>query len=155
AVTNQLSMIRKFAGSAQIVSFFAPYQCGTCGNPFDRLFDCERDADAIREASPPDTKCPNCGGIGQFDDEARSYFAFANLHLGQAVPPEVRAVADELDSQTNDGVTRETVDKTVEDNVTRLRVQSKLGSVIRWKRILDGIEGPLAIDLGGITGLDP
>ncbi len=36
AVVNQLSMIRKFSGNGQIISFFAPYLCGSCGEQFDR-----------------------------------------------------------------------------------------------------------------------
>ena len=152
-VVNQLGMIRKFAGNAQIVSFFAPYLCGGCGEGFDRMFDCERDADAIREGRAEEAPCPNCGAAGYFDDDARSYFGFAASHLLTPVPAEIRAIADELSAQPT-SAPREGIDKSVEGDVTRVRVQSKLGGAVRWKRVLDGIEGSLAIDLGAITGVD-
>jgi len=154
AVANQLSMIRKFSGSGQIVSFFAPYLCGACGEQFELQLDCERDADAIREGNAPDAQCPRCDGKGHFDDDARSYFAFAAPHLLTPVPEDIRAVQDRLDAQPA-STPREAVDKTIEGNQTRVRVNSKLGANIRWKRVLDGIEGSLILDLGGVTGVEP
>ena len=154
AVANQLSMIRKFSGNGQIVSFYAPYLCAGCGEQFDRQFDCERDADAIREGNAPEAQCPRCEGQGHFDDDARSYFAFAAPHLLTPVPEEIRAIASQLDAQPA-AAPRDAVDKTVEGNQTRVRVNSKLGANIRWKRVLDGIEGSLVLDLGGATGVEP
>ena len=154
AVANQLSMIRKFSGNGQIVSFFAPYLCGGCGEPFERQFDCERDGDAIRDGMAEDARCPRCDATGNFDDDPRSYFAFAAPHLLTPVPAEVRAIQDELDARPA-AAPRDAVDKTVEGNLTRVRVQSKLGVNIRWKRVLDGIEGSLVLDLGGVTGVEP
>ena len=153
-IVNQLGMIKKFCGSAQIVSFFAPYLCSACGDSFERELDCERDAEAIRAGRTDDVACPACSAKGAFDDDPRSYFAFAAPHLATPVPVEIRAVLDELDAQPT-SLPREGIDKTVEGDVTRVRVQSKLGASVRWKRILDGIEGALAIDLGAVTGVEP
>ncbi|MCW5831803.1 MAG: hypothetical protein KIS78_05045 [Labilithrix sp.] len=153
AVANQLSMIRKFSGNGQIVSFFAPYLCGGCGEPFERQLDCERDGEAIREGDAADATCPRCEGAGRFDDDARSYFAFATPHLLTPVPEEIRALHDALDAQPAPAP-RDAVDKTVEGNQTRVRVNSKLAASIRWRRIFDGIEGSLVLDLGGVTGVE-
>jgi anti-anti-sigma regulatory factor len=154
AVVNQLSMIRKFSGSGQIVSFFAPYLCGACGEQFERSFDCETEAEAIRSGNAPEAPCAHCGAPGSFDDDARTYFAFAAPHLNTAVPAEVRSIQDELDAAAP-AASRDAVDKTVEGNVTRVRVNTKLGTGVRWKRVLDGIEGLLVVDLGGVTGVEP
>jgi hypothetical protein len=154
AVVNQLSMIRKFSGNGQIVSFFAPYLCSGCGEQFERGFDCESEAEQIRTGAVPEAPCAHCGAQGAFDDDARSYFAFAAPHLNAAVPPEVRAIQDELDAAAP-APSRDAVDKTVDGNVTRVRVNAKLGTSVRWKRVLDGIEGALVIDLGGVTGVEP
>jgi hypothetical protein len=154
AVVNQLGMIRKFSGTAQIVSFFAPYLCGNCGEAFERGFDCEREAEAIRAGQAESATCPHCGSEGRFDDDARSYFAFAAPHLNTPVPPEIRAIQEELDAQAPPPA-RDAVDKTVEGNMTRVRVHTKLGNNVRWKRVLDGIEGALVVDLGGVTGIEP
>jgi anti-anti-sigma regulatory factor len=153
AVVNQLSMIRKFSGNGQIVSFFAPYLCSACGEQFERSFDCETEADSIRAGNAPDAPCAHCGAQGSFDDDARTYFAFAAPHLNTAVPAEVRAIQAELDAAAPPP-SRDAVDKTVEGNVTRVRVNAKLGTSVRWKRVLDGIEGSLVVDLGGVTGVE-
>ena len=154
AVVNQLSMIKKFAGNGQIVSFFAPYICGTCGETFERELDCESEADLIRNGTAPDAPCAHCGANGSFDDDARSYFAFAVPHLVTPVPEEIRAIQNELDAAAP-APARDAVDKTVEGNVTRVRVNGKIGPSVRWKRVLDGIEGALVIDFAGATGVDP
>jgi len=153
AVVNQLSMIRKFAGSAQVVSFFAPYLCDSCGEQFERLFDCELDADPIRSSETPESVCQRCNGRGRFDDDPETYLAFAPNHVGQPIPANVRAVLEELDSQAP-APTADAIEKTIDGETTRVRVQSKLGAAIRWQRILDGIEGALVIDLGGVAALD-
>ena len=153
AVVNQLSMIRKFSGNGQIVSFFAPYLCGACGEQFERSFDCETEAESIRAGNAPEAPCAHCGAQGSFDDDARTYFAFAAPHLDTAVPADVRSILDELDAAAPPP-SRDAVDKTVEGNVTRVRVNTKLGTSVRWKRVLDGIEGSLVIDLGGVTGVE-
>jgi len=153
AVVNQLSMIRKFAGNAQVVSFFAPYLCDSCGEQFERLFDCELDAEPLRLNEMPDSVCQRCSGRGRFDDDADTYLAFTPNHLGQPVPAEVRSALEEM-AAAAPAPSPDLVDKSIEGETTRVRVQSKAGGAIRWGRILDGIEGALVIDLGGVAVLD-
>lgn len=147
AIVNQLGMIRKFAGAGHVASFFAPYQCTRCGEPFERLFDVERDRDAILAAAPPEASCPACGAKGRFDDEPETYFAFARPHVGTPVEPSVRAVLSHL-AETRPETRNDPVDKTVEGDTTRVRLQTKLTPDLRWKRIFDGVEGNLVLDLG-------
>ena len=153
AVVNQLSMIRKFAGNAQVVSFFAPYLCDSCGEQFERLFDCEYDAEAIRAGDVPESICQQCSGRGRFDDDPETYFAFTPQHVGQTIPQGVRDVLNELDAMTPQG-SGEATEKVIEGDLTRVRVKAKAGAGLRWQRILDGIEGTVVIDLGGVGTLD-
>ncbi|WP_420895050.1 STAS domain-containing protein, partial [Sorangium cellulosum] len=53
-VINQISMIRRFTGGGQVVSFYAPYCCESCGAQFERLVDCAHDAASLAEGKPPD-----------------------------------------------------------------------------------------------------
>ncbi len=153
AVVNQLSMIRKFAGNAQVVSFFTPYLCDSCGEQFERLIDCELDADAVRTNSPPESVCRRCSGKGRFDDDPETYFAFAPSHVGQTVPKNVRALLDVIDTM-KPAATADAIDKTIDGDITRIRVSTKLAANVRWQRVLDGIEGALVIDLGGVGAID-
>ncbi len=152
SIVNQLTMIRRFDGGARIVSFFAPYLCGGCGTEFERLLDCERDEHEIRSLVPANVGCPRCDTESAFDDDARSYLAFANGSLGGPIPTDVRSIHDALAVQQAPQVSDE-VEKIVGD-ITRIRVPGKLSGQIRWRRILDGIEGGLLIDLSPITSSD-
>lgn len=153
-IVNQVSMIRRFAGDGRVASFYGPYRCESCGNTFTRLFDCEKDAAAIQAAEPPPSPCPRCESPGTFDDDAESYFAFAASYVGQPVPRDVRAVLDDL-SKTDSGSSGEAIEKIIDDRATRVRVGCKLDNAVRWKRVLDGIEGELVLDLSGSAGVTP
>lgn len=155
AIVNQLSMIRKFNGGAQVISFYAPYLCDSCGEQFERLFDCEYDANAIRANDPPDAVCGQCSGRARFDDDPETYFSFTTNHVGQPVPEKIRAVLGEIEPADAQGNAADAIEKTVEANLTRLKVKAKLGQNLRWQRILDGIDGTLVIDLGGAVVAEP
>ncbi len=147
-IVNQMSMIRRFSGDGHIVSFHAPYACEVCSTQFERLVDCEHDAEAITKGVAPAANCPRCGGIGAFDDDARTYFGFATPHAGKHVPAEIRAAIEAL-ARRDEPVGGEAVEKTIEGRVTRVKVHCKLDAGVRWNRILDGIEGQVVFDLGG------
>ncbi|WP_437622084.1 FIST N-terminal domain-containing protein [Sorangium sp. So ce1151] len=151
-VINQLSMIRRFAGGGQVVSFYAPYCCEPCGAQFERLVDCAHDAASLAEGKPPEALCPRCGGAGAFDDDAETYFGFVAQHGAGAIPPEVREILLELE-KGDDPVGGEAVEKSVEGRVTRLKVGSKMTASLRWSRIIDGLEGQVVFDLSSVPGV--
>ncbi|XYH97399.1 FIST N-terminal domain-containing protein [Sorangium sp. So ce1128] len=151
-VINQLSMIRRFAGGGQVVSFYAPYCCESCGAQFERLIDCAHDASSLAEGKPPEAVCPRCGGAGAFDDDAETYFGFVAQHGAGAIPPEVREILLELE-KGDEPVGGEAVEKSVEGRVTRLKVGGKLTASLRWSRIIDGLEGQVVFDLSSVPGV--
>jgi len=153
AVVAQLGMIRKFAGTAKIVSFFAPYLCESCGQPFERLFRVEHDPRTFSDAMAPKTACPFCAGPGRFDDDPETYLGFARAHAQESVPEAVSALHDTLVARAP-AERREIVDKLIEGDVTRVRVHTKLTSELRWSRIFDGLEGLVVLDLGSSKGVD-
>ena len=153
-IVNQMSMIRRFSGDGQIVSFHAPYACEACSTQFERLVDCEHDAEAITRGVAPAASCPRCGGVGAFDDDARTYFGFALPHAGKPVSAEIRAAIEAL-TRRDEPVGGEAVEKTIEGRVTRVKVNCKLDAGVRWNRILDGIEGQVVFDLAGAPSTTP
>jgi len=153
SVVNQLTMIRKFDGGGQVASFFTPYLCSSCGGQVERLLDCEGDAGEISTFAPNPVACPRCGAEARFDDDARSYLAFAVPHAGAKVPVEVRAVLDLMIARTAPPPADD-LEMTVERDATRLRVRGKLSAQIRWHRVLDGLEGGLIVDLSEVAASD-
>ncbi|AGP41734.1 FIST N-terminal domain-containing protein [Sorangium cellulosum] len=151
-VVNQLSMIRRFAGNGQVVSFYAPYCCESCGAQFERLVDCAHDAASLAEGKPPEAVCPRCRGAGAFDDDAATYFGFVAQHGAGAIPPEVREILLELE-KGDEPAAGDAVEKSVEGRVTRVKVGSKLTASLRWSRIIDGLEGQVVFDLSSAPGV--
>ena len=72
---NQLNMIRRFAGGAQVASILLPFACIDCETQTERLLELAPGLDikATTEASLP---CASCGANAVFDDLPNIYFAF-------------------------------------------------------------------------------
>jgi anti-anti-sigma regulatory factor len=153
AVVAQLGMIRKFVGSGTVASFYGPYMCSSCGEGFERLFTLQEDGGALLASSPPDCPCPNCHGLGRFDDDAEGYFAFARPHVSAKLSDEVAEVVRALHDRDAPTEHRDAVDKTVEGETTRVRIHRKLDGDVRWKRILEGVEGSLVLDFGSVSAV--
>lgn len=153
AVVAQLGMIRKFVGSGAVASFYGPYMCSSCGEGFERLFTLQEDGGALLASSPPDCPCPNCHGLGRFDDDAEGYFAFARPHVSAKPSDEMASVVRALHDRDAPTEHRDAVDKTVEGETTRVRIHRKLDGDVRWKRILEGVEGSLVLDFGSVSAV--
>lgn len=154
AVVTQLGMIRKFGGSAKVLSFYAPYLCEGCGQSFERLFRVDADATSLGESQAPPTPCPFCNARGRLDDDAETYLGFARAHVGAELPDAVVVLHEAL-LRKSPSERREIVDKTVEGDITRVRVHTKLTRDVRWKRVFDGLEGIVVLDLGSTKGTEP
>ena len=144
AIATQMGMIRSFAGPGKVASFHAPYLCDACGSSFRWLIDCERDGDALKNKALPPGKCPTCGNEGHLDDD-EGYCAFAIPYAGVPISAPVRAALDTLaDAEASSA--GDVVEKLVVGNVTRLRVRGTVDRSVRWKRVLDGLEGAVVLD---------
>src|SRR5437762_1822624 len=42
AVVSQFNMVRKFASGGELLSFYAPYLCGSCGKEYEELLDARK-----------------------------------------------------------------------------------------------------------------
>jgi anti-anti-sigma regulatory factor/DNA-directed RNA polymerase subunit RPC12/RpoP len=154
AVVNQLTMIRKFSGEGQVTSFFGPYLCGSCGQDFERAFDCHFDAAEILKGEAKPSPCPHCNGQGRFDDDPSTYLGFARPHAEKPIPADVAAVLDSLSHDTGTE-SADGIEKLVDGDTTRVRLQHKVLPDTRWHRILDGIEGKLVIDFAQTSAIQP
>ena len=143
---HQLSMIRSFAGTGRIVSFFAPYVCSSCGTAFSALYDAVRDRHAIDSRLPVPADCPRCSSPAYFDDEPSLYLGL-EPHLADELEPQVAAAVGQLDEL--EGVP---IRKAVVGQETWITLNTDVDAALRLQRALDGVEGNVVFDLSAITG---
>ncbi|MCA9568010.1 MAG: hypothetical protein KC656_09215, partial [Myxococcales bacterium] len=145
AVLSQMAMIRAFAGNGSITSFFAPYLCEGCGNAFQVLYDAIEDAPAIAESRPVDVQCPRCRTVCTLDDDPASFFR---------IGPLVEAPSEELKQALGKlpplGVDADPIEKSVRDNLTVVKFNTRLDASVRLRRVFDGLEGRARFDMGGV-----
>ncbi|HEY4240603.1 MAG TPA: hypothetical protein VGM88_12360 [Kofleriaceae bacterium] len=153
-IANQLALIRGFSGSARITSCFAPYLCSSCGAELERLVDCELDAYEVRAGALVPVPCPRCSAEARFDDDVSVYFAFLQSHLGEPIPTDVRAVLERAVAPVVVAPAADAFEKTVDAGGTRIRVHGDLTGQLRWRRVVDGLDGRVVIDLAELTGSD-
>lgn len=154
SMARQFSMVRNFAGGGQLVSFYVPYACPHCDHEFERLFDCEEDAEVIRRFQGPPAECPRCGMDGEIDDDPTSCFSFPAQQPPRPVPREVRVALDVPGAQSLglSGSGR-LVEKSVEGTITRIRINSAIDRRLRWDRIAEGLEGHIVFDLTAVPAV--
>ncbi len=146
AVVNQVRMMRSFCGTGRILSFFAPYQCESCGAEFSALYDAIEDLDAIRTATPVRVPCPQCLRPGTFDDEPEVYLT-VQLQLPEQLPADLPELLEQL--RVLDGAP---IRKAVAGDETWVTFCTRLDGNIRLNRALEGLEGVVVLDLSAVPG---
>jgi len=73
---HQANLITNLLERQEVVSFYAPYACASCGLDDERLIDVARDLDGGKRRTPPAFGCSACGAPLAFDDLVEQYFAF-------------------------------------------------------------------------------
>ena len=144
AIMSRLITSPSFAGHGRLLSFYAPYLCRGCGQPFDVLLDCEIEATAIGKLHPGDRSCGHCGRTGEFDADPSCYLTGVHSHLG-AIPYELRTALSAVDSRSE--IDRRPVEASYSDGETRVRVRGGAPARGFWSRLLEGADGALVVDL--------
>jgi hypothetical protein len=78
-LVHQLNMIIATRGNATVSSFFAPYQCDSCGREESLLIDAIAHADRLTRLDPPPMTCPECQSQMAFNDFPERYFSFLTM----------------------------------------------------------------------------
>ena len=64
---SQFNLVTGLLGHAKVVSFYAPYRCGTCEHEFEQLILVPLDREAVRELNESEQPCPKCGAAARMD----------------------------------------------------------------------------------------
>ncbi len=149
-ISNQLSTIKAFAGDASVVSFFAPYRCEHCSTSFNAMIDTEFDNVSLSKNVPPEVGCPRCAMETRgLDEDPLTFFAFART--APEVPGFIRKRIEVLDPIGQ----VDPVEKQILPDATSIRVNVEVDDSIRWRRLLDGVEGRVVVDFMGGTTATP
>ncbi|MHB1846888.1 MAG: protein kinase domain-containing protein [Deltaproteobacteria bacterium] len=149
AVLVQFNMVSGFGGRGEIVSFFIPYHCGACGNDFELLADLRTQHAKLSSYDIPGAPCPKCQAAAEFDDLPESYLAHVAQSPAPNPPPAVVAWLDGVAAPVPFRVEKE-----VKGNLTALWAHGTLDKSARLRRIVDGLEGSVALVAAGIETAD-
>lgn len=76
ALVHQFNMIIEAQAGAEVESFYAPYECDSCGNEASMVIEVAASRDALIAGTPPDLPCPECGKPMAFSELADRYLLF-------------------------------------------------------------------------------
>jgi len=76
AMIHQVNMIVEAKGDAEVSSFYAPYQCDTCGFESSMCIDVGPNEEMLRRMEAPQKKCPECEAVMEFNEIPERYFLF-------------------------------------------------------------------------------
>ncbi len=145
AVLSQMAMIRSFVGSGVITSFFAPYLCERCGNAFQVLYDAVEDAALIEAQQPVEVPCPRCKSRCTLDDDPASFF-----RIGPLLQNSNERLKQALARLPPLGSDADPIEKSIRGALTVIKFNSRLDESVRLRRVFDGLEGAVRLDLGAI-----
>lgn len=154
-VVDQLNLVADFAGSARVHSFLAPYRCEHCDAESVRLVQLDSDWEMIRSQNLPDFPCGTCGTVYTFDENPAVFLSYVTRQGPIAIPQEVQTyiaadVAARLDHGEPIGPTF-WAEKFVKDKCSYLRLTGNLDGTFPDRKLIEGLEGTIVLDVAGIT----
>jgi hypothetical protein len=150
-VVAQFNMVANFGKQGQIVSLFLPYVCDACGEECEELVDLRDNFALVESSEPPTMKCPRCGQDAAFDDFPDTYFSYTRTQGRPRVPEgAARILSGKLDAPSNPFQ----AEKEIADDLTAVWFSGSLDGRARMKRVFDGLQGDVVIELSGLTDID-
>ncbi|MEQ1507006.1 MAG: serine/threonine-protein kinase, partial [Myxococcota bacterium] len=150
AMVSQVTMIRSLLGGGRILSFHVPYLDSSTGTAFNVVMQGQEASRAITGREIPHVPSPSDPSRpGEFDDDPEVYFNFAEDFLAEA-PPHLGPALRALEERER----RLELELTVAEDGSTLFIRRPLREADRWKRVLQGLEGAVKLDLSEVTSTD-
>ena len=150
-IVTQLSTIKGFSGHGRVASVLLSFRCDACGTATTVPFDLELDGAELASGSLAPRPCAQCGAEASPDDDPAALL-FAKRWLGKPVPAPVRGALAVLDRE-GEGAPPP-FEKIVLGTETHVRIRRAADRRLRFRRLLDGIEGHLRVDVRDPGALD-
>lgn len=154
ALVTQFNLIANFAGQGELLSFYVPYVCSGCGEYAEHLLELRKHDAEVKAFTPPARVCPKCQEAMELDDLPQTYFAYAAKTRTPSPPPLVDAL---LSGTASQGVSKVpfAIEKDVLDELTVLRLSGEVDKSANFKRVADGLEGNVVVDLQRLMHCTP
>lgn len=154
SLVMQFNLIAHFGGAGELLSFYLPYVCPSCGDYSEHLLEVRKHDADVKAFNPPPHPCPKCSAPLELDDLPQTYFAYAAKTRTPSPPPLVDALLSGTATAAVT-VTPFALGKDVLDDLTVLRLSGQLDKSAQFKRVADGLEGNVVIDMQGLVSFTP
>lgn len=152
SVVAQFNMVGGFAGRGELVSLYLPYHCENCVHTMEVKLDLRHQYDVVVSLRPPETSCELCGGNTEFDDLPQHYLSYVAARPPPTLNATLRAL---IDGSATDEAERLSVTKEVNGRITAYWLGGKLTSNSHSRRVFDGAEGHVLLEVSGLTAVEP
>jgi eukaryotic-like serine/threonine-protein kinase len=147
----QINLVTDFAGRGELLTLFAPYECAQCGDRVELLVDVIKEKANIERLAVPSLRCARCLIPFDLDEPAAVYFAHV---IASKKPTPPRAVLDLLSGVASPQGSRDfLVTKEVDGNFTIFCFTGLIDDRASFRRLADGVEGPVLLDFDGLHGI--
>lgn len=150
-IVDQLNMVANFAGRGMVVSFYAPFRCGQCGNERLRLVQVDQERESLRALRLDGEPCPNDGTIETLDDDVESYLSYIAAQPELDMDPKVAAfLAGRTQYAVPQGMRKIRLEKKIQDRYTFISVSGDIGDDLQAAKVGEGLEGDVVFDLAAV-----
>ena len=152
--STQINLVTGLLGHSKLVSFYALYHCGSCGEEFETLIVVPRERARLRESPSGTEPCTTCGGTAQIEMNSGQVLAAVTERPPFDVDDEVVAfLRTKLGYDLPVDLTRFRAQYRVRAPYTYLRLSGSLAT-LPSEKLVKAVHGTTVVDLGGVL-VDP
>ena len=147
---TQINLVTGLLGHSKLVSFYAPYRCGSCGEEFETLIVVPRDRASIRELPTGTQPCATCGGNARIEEQSAQVLAAVLERPQFDIDDDVVAfLRTNLGYDLPVDLTRFRAQRRVRAPYTYLRLSGNLAT-LPVEKLAKAVQGTTLVDLAGV-----
>ncbi len=146
---NQVSMVRGLLGKGSVCSFYVPFLCPYDHHELHPLLEGEEGKRFLTLGEIPAITCPRDPAHRPMLDEELDLFEVIAEAYVTSPPKRIRSLLRRLDDDRD----VPPIEKVLDGDTTVIHIRRSLDGSPRWRRILDGLEGAVVLDLSETTSV--
>ena len=147
---SQLNLVTGLLGHAKLVSYYASFRCGKCGEEMETVFVIPRDREMIRQLPFSQQDCATCGGRSRLEEYPAAFFETIADRPPFDIDDEVfQFLRSGLHYDITPDINQFRAHRAVKNRYTYLRLSGALG-VLPPDVLVRASEGTTVVDLTGV-----